>query len=415
MVFSFEALRDRRLRSALTIIMVSIGVALIIALNGLSSGVNIFIENQFSTLAPNVLTITPASSLAGVGSFGGGFGSSSGSPLVALTPSVARKLESIPGTQDIVPSYRASVQISTGKVQSTTMIGIDTDKLHLIIPTLDLESGRLIDPTDAIGVGLGNKVAHPPGEDIAFAEVGRLIKVERQRFDDTKQKTVKDTKSFIVRGILKETGNPLYDNAIFISLSVADSFLKKSSKFDNIFVVTDDADLNPLVEQGIRGIYGRNVGISSPRAILQTVNTMIAGFTVFLSAIGGVSILVGGVGIVTTLFTAVMERTKEIGTLKALGATSQNILLLFVTEAFIIGVLGGSTGLLMGAALSYGLIPLVGNLGGGAGVSFSIVPAFAPETLLIIYIIGVAVSTVAGFYPAWRASKLKPVEALRKE
>jgi len=219
-----------------------------------------------------------------------------------------------------------------------------------------------------------------------------------------------------VRGILKETGNPQYDNAITVPLSVADSYLKRSSKFDSIFVVTDDAALNDSVEQGIKGIYGQNLGVTSPKSILQTVNTLIGGFTIFLSAIGGVSILVGGVGIVTTLFTAVMERTREIGLLKALGTTSENILLLFVTEPFIIGVAGSSVGLLMGTALSFVLIPVLGRLGGpGAAQSPSISPIFVPETIMTIFMIGVLISTIAGFYPAWRASKMRPVEALRKE
>ena len=181
--------------------------------------------------------------------------------------------------------------------------------------------------------------------------------------------------------------------------------------------MTTDAGLNTSVEQEIKNIYGANIGVTSPRAILQTVNTLIGGFTIFLSAIGGVSILVGGVGIVTTLFTAVMERTKEIGTLKALGATSRNILMLFVTESFIIGVLGSSVGLLLGAALSLILIPLLSGFGGGGGGPnlSSISPTFRPETVLTILALGVMISTIAGVYPAWRASKMKPIEALRKE
>ena len=419
--FSFRALKERKQRSILTIFMVSIGIALITALNGLGGGINGFITDQFTTLAPNVLTVTPTNPLnlaagGGQGGFGGGVGNDNG-PRVTLTPFVVRNLVSVPGVTDVVPSYTATIQLTSGgKVQTTRLIGIDTHKLRLIIPTMELESGELIDQSDVIGVGLGYRIAHPPGQDRSFAEVGSLVRIERERFDERLQKTVTDSKSFIVGGILKETGNPQYNNAITVPLSVADSYLKRSSKFDSIFVVTDDAALNDSVEQGIKGIYGQNLGVTSPKSILQTVNTLIGGFTIFLSAIGGVSILVGGVGIVTTLFTAVMERTKEIGLLKALGATSENILLLFVAESFIIGVAGSSVGLLMGTALSFVLIPVLGRLGGpGAAQSPSISPIFVPETIMTIFMIGVLISTIAGFYPAWRASKMRPVEALRKE
>jgi len=418
-VFSFEALKERKLRSVLTIFMVAIGIALITALNGLSGGINGFITNQFNTLAPNVLTITPASQFGGFGGPGqgapGGAGGGDESIRVTLTPLVVRNLGSINGVEHIIPSYRASIRlISAGKVQSTQMIGIDTYKLPLIIPTLELERGRLVDSNDITGVGLGYRVAHPPGEERPFAEVGSLVRVERNRFDDKLQRTVTDSKSFIVRGILKETGNPQYDNAIAVTLPTADSFLKKSSKFDSIFLVTGDADLNTSVEQEIKNLYGGNIGVSSPKAILQTVNNLIGGFTLFLSAIGGVSILVGGVGIVTTLFTAVMERTREIGTLKALGATSRDILTIFISESFIIGLLGSIIGILLGAGLSILLIPILGGFGGGGNLP-SISPAFAPETVSIILTVGVMISTIAGIYPAWRASKMRPVEALRKE
>ncbi|MEE9283135.1 MAG: FtsX-like permease family protein, partial [Nitrososphaerales archaeon] len=145
------------------------------------------------------------------------------------------------------------------------------------------------------------------------------------------------------------------------------------------------------------------------------INTVLSGFTLFFSAIGGVSILVGGVGIVTTLYTSVMERTREIGTLKAIGAKGRTILFLFITESFIIGVLGSTTGLLVGGLLASVLLPIIGGFGGGGGNVPQITPVFVPETTVTIFLVGVLVSTIAGLYPAWRAARLLPIEALRKE
>jgi len=180
-------------------------------------------------------------------------------------------------------------------------------------------------------------------------------------------------------------------------------------------VVTEDSALNASVEEAIRGIYGDDIGITSPEVLLRTINTVISGFTLFISAIGGVSILVGGVGIVTTLFTSVMERTKEVGTLKAIGATGRTILLIFLAESVIIGVLGGGTGLILGAGLALVLGPLISGLSGGGGNFPSFTPIFSVQVVVVILFAGILVSSIAGLYPAWRASRLLPVEALRKE
>ncbi len=418
--YAFSAITDKRLRSSLTILMVAIGIALITSLNGLSGGFNGFLSNQFNTLAPNVLTVTPVNPLQGFGppddgGGGGGFGGDE-PPKITLTRFVVDSIRPIEGVQDVIPSFRGSIQMrSGGKVQPTQMLGLDTTKLPLIIPTLELEAGELVSPTDPTGVGLGFNVAHPQGEDAPFASVGNLVRAEFQRFDDLKQEFVTDRKSFIVRGIMAETGNPQYDNAIVVSLSISDSFLKKSSKFDSILVVTTDADLNVSVEEQIRSIYGEDIGVVSPAALLETINTVLSGFTAFFSAIGGVSILVGGVGIVTTLYTSVMERTREIGTLKALGAKSRTILFMFLTESFIIGVIGSATGLLVGGLLAFNLLPIIAGFGGGGGNVPQITPIFVPETTGIVFLVGVLVSTIAGIYPAWRAARLLPIVALRKE
>ena len=418
--YSFSAINEKRLRSSLTILMVAIGIALITSLNGLSGGFNGFLSSQFNTLAPNVLTVTPVNPLQGFGppdggGGGGGFGADE-PPKITLTRFVVDSIRPIEGVQDVIPSFRGGVQIiSRGKVQPTQMLGMDTTKLPLIIPTLELEAGELISPNDPTGVGLGFNIAHPPGEDAPFARVGDLIRAEYQRFDDLKQEFVTDRKSFIVRGILAETGNPQYDNAIVVSLSISDSFLKKSSKFDSILVITTDADFNESVEEQIRSIYGEDIGVVSPALLLETINTVLSGFNAFFSAIGGVSILVGGVGIVTTLYTAVMERTREIGTLKAIGAKNRTVLFMFLTESFIIGVIGSATGLIGGGVLASFLLPIIGGLGGGGRNVPQITPIFIPETIATVFLVGVLVSTIAGLYPAWRAARLLPIVALRKE
>jgi putative ABC transport system permease protein len=134
-----------------------------------------------------------------------------------------------------------------------------------------------------------------------------------------------------------------------------------------------------------------------------------------------VSLLVASVGIVTTLQTSMMERIREIGLLKALGFNKRLILSLFLSEAMIIGIFGGSIGIFLGMGLSHGMVVLLGrslqfgSMPGTRGFTLSLVPSFDPSNLLFTWILCVVLSMISGFYPSWRASQLDPVVALRHE
>jgi putative ABC transport system permease protein len=138
---------------------------------------------------------------------------------------------------------------------------------------------------------------------------------------------------------------------------------------------------------------------------------MMGSFMSFISAIAYVSMFVGAVGIVTTLYTSVMERTREIGLLKAIGYGRNSILLMFLAESAIIGILGGLLGLAFGGIGAYVLLRVM-PFGGGAQ---SITPYFVPTDLFQTFLISAVLSIAAGLYPAWRGSKLSPIAALRKE
>lgn len=173
------------------------------------------------------------------------------------------------------------------------------------------------------------------------------------------------------------------------------------------------------VEEEIRKLYGNDIGVTSPEAILKTIRELTGGFTVFILGIALVALLVGAVGIITTLYTSVMERTKEIGTMKAIGAQNSNVLSLFMVEALMIGILGATSGLLAGIAGGYVLIAGLGSSGGAGGDTSNgignISPVFLPADLATVWAISVGLSLIAGIYPAWKASRLSPIVALRRE
>jgi putative ABC transport system permease protein len=196
--------------------------------------------------------------------------------------------------------------------------------------------------------------------------------------------------------------------------------MHKSGKYDGFLVAAESAEFVKSVEEEIRKLYGNDIGVTSPEAILETIREFTGGFTVFILGIALVALLVGAVGIITTLYTSVMERTKEIGTMKAIGAQKSNVLSLFMVEALIIGILGATSGLLAGIAGGYVLIAGIGSGGASEGGDTSntpsnISPVFLPSDLATVWGISVGLSLIAGIYPAWKASRLSPIVALRRE
>jgi putative ABC transport system permease protein len=209
---------------------------------------------------------------------------------------------------------------------------------------------------------------------------------------------------------MKETGNPTIDNGIVINPQAGNSLLQKSGKFDSLFVIAQSADLVDTVQQELRNLYGNNIGISTVRAILKTIQQFTGGINAFLSSIAVVSLVVGAVGIITTLYTAVVERTREIGTLKAIGAQNKDILTLFLVEALLIGIFGATLGMLSGIGFGYAL-----SAGIRPGNGPYSPPIFLVSDMLRVWIISVSLSIAAGVFPALKASRLLPIAALRAE
>ena len=266
---------------------------------------------------------------------------------------------------------------------------------------------------DMTGILLGYTVAYPGGLTQAqFASVGDMVCANISQVEEVRgiEKAVYNKKCFVVRGILDETGNIFYDQSVSISLQSANSYMGKSFVYDQIFVVSEDDDLNDLIEEDIREIYGDAIGVTTPAQLQETIQGFVQSFNLFLSSIGFIALLVGGVGIVTTLYTSVTERTKELGTLKAIGASNSDIILLVLFEAIIIGAIGASLGLGAGFGLGWVLTQY------GFGAQFGdLIPIFLVEDLVQVWLIAFVLSIISGVYPAWRASQMTPMEALRRD
>ncbi len=402
---SFSALRERKVRSVLTIVMVVIGVALMTSLNGLGGGMNKFIDEQLGTLGANILIITPSE-----GTFGG---PPQELPKTKLTSQTVRNIERILGIEYAVPFISHTTTLrSSGEVRTTTIIGIDQSKLKDVNPKLSLETGSLVSSSDFMGILLGHSVAYPPDLDKPFAKRGQTITIEiaKTEIEGGKEKLVIKKKSFQVKGILNELGNMQVDNQVFISLQAANALFEKEGVYDGIYGITRDPDENEKIEERIRKIYGKNIGIISPKALAETIKNIVGTFGSFISAIAIVSMFVGAVGIITTLYTSVMERTHEIGLLKAIGYGNSAILFMFLVESIVIGTIGGLFGLGIGIGGAYVMLGIIPFMGEG-----TLNPHFIPSDFIEVFTIAFVLSGIAGFYPAWRASRLNPIDALRKD
>lgn len=408
-LLSFESLLDRKVRSILTILMVMVVSALLIAVNGIGAGFTVSFSRQFSNLAPNILFVSNSQFAGGGGGPGGGGNSA---PKIALTSAVVNRLHSLPLVTDVISTYRGTVQLqSLSETRNAPVLSIDPQKLQVIAPTVDFEDGSTLQPGNPSSLVVAHDVANPAGDPNPFLTIGRSVKVTYSFVDPITNQPKQESKNFIVSAIIQETGNPTIDTAIIMNPQPGNSLLQKSGKYDSIFVIAQSPDSVSTVQKEIQDSYGNNIGVNTVQAILKTIEQATAGINAFLTSIGIISLVVGAVGVITTLYTAVIERTLEIGTLKAIGAQNKDILFLFLVEAFLIGLFGATIGILVGLGFGYALSDVMRESGGGNRPPSA--PVFLIGEMMRVWIISVDLSILAGVLPAHQGSRLLPIKALR--
>jgi len=387
---SYEALKERRLRATLTILMVVMGGSLIVAVNGISAGTVTYIDQVFTTLGANLLIVTPRGSDFQIDDF------------------IIEEFSKFSGVMDVVPFIQeVSAITSRGESQSIVVVGLDHSKLNLIFPTLSVETGETVAASDSIGILLGNQIVYSSKEAEPFASLSQTVKIRYARTEDGRQ--VAEEKAYNVRGILDYLGSGIIpvDQMAFVSVSSANSFFARHGDYDGAYVITATPDLNDAVRKGLGEKY--NVNIISPKTIADTISKITTAISIFVGNIAAVSLIVASVGIITTLWTSMMERIREIGILKAIGFSNSLIMRLFLNEAVIIGAVGGGLGMVFGVGLAYAMRRFL------AGEFAAIYPIFTAQTFVFTWLLCLILSVISGFYPAWRASQLDPVVALRHE
>lgn len=384
--------------------MVLVGSSLIVVLNGLSAGQTKFVEDQLNQLGTDIVTVS-----SGQRSFRGGEQSAAS---ITLNSVITSRINSLPYVKEVVPIYSGSVQLdSQGNTVNASVLSMNPDKILVMAPKLTFVEGSAIKPSDQSAILVGYNVANPPGSTSSLITVGQTVKASSS-YTDTNGKPQRQTRGFIVSGIIELSGNNQIDRSVVMNSDAGNLLLRKSSKYDSLMVVAQSSDFVDTVQKEITDLYGSTIGVSTAQSSLSLRASFTEGINSFILSVGMIALVVGAVGIITTLYTSVTERIREIGTMKAIGAQSKTILSLFLVEALIIGILGATLGLIIGIVAGYSFGSALGT--GLPGTS-SISPIYLPTDLLKVWLLSTGLSLLAGLLPAWKASRLPAIVALRRE
>ncbi len=405
---AINALQHRNLRSWLAILGIIVGVASIVSLISISFGMSAQISSRLNTLGSNIITISPGGQ--GAGRFGiGGFAPPAaeqrGTPGGAfsrvnaqITFQEANTLRSLPGVEalDAEVQSRARVEYK----DKNTSLSITGSEPQAFTATVGVDTlyGRPLSINDQYSAVLGYSVANSTFNDLEM--VNKQIKI--------------DNVSFKVVGILASTGASFggTDSRIFIPQKIAQTMFNQTTAVSQIVVaVAQDHDTDTVaaeIEDALLSLHHvtkdqEDFTVQTATTLESTIASVTETLSIFLGGIASISLIVGGIGVANTMFMSVLEQTKYIGLLKALGMRNRNVLALFLFEAGIIGLVGG----VFGVALSLGVSALLDNLG---------VPSLITVDLMLLGLgFSVLVGLVSGIVPARNAASLQPIDALRYE
>jgi putative ABC transport system permease protein len=404
-----NGVRSHRLRSALTVLGILIGIAAVILTVGLGEGAQAQVSSEITSLGTNLLTISPGSSTSSTG-IRGGFGTAS-----TLTTADVTALSSTtvaPDIKAVAPITSSSESLTAGTSNWTTTV-VGSSPSWLTVRGRTLAQGRFLDNQDvtdheAVGV-LGSTTA---SELFSRSDpVGQTVDVEGV--------------PITIVGVLTSTGAaassssttadqddqmiiPITTGAERIfggtSRNTVSSIIVQARSSSALTAAYQEANQELLALHHITSTADADFTITSEQSLLSTATSVDRTLTILLGGVAGISLLVGGIGVMNIMLVSVTERIREIGLRKALGATPRLIRRQFLVEASVLGLIGGALGVLLGIIGATFLPGVVGD-------PISISAPYSALALLVALAIGVAF----GVYPASRAAHLAPIDALRSE
>jgi putative ABC transport system permease protein len=402
LLISLESLTANKLRSALTVLGIVIGVGAVIAMLAIGRGAQNTITGSIEGIGTNLLFVIR----------GGEEEVLNSKPLTLDDAEAVADVFQAPSVIGVAPIVQGGAEISAqGETTTTTLDGVTPN--YEWVRNATIAEGEFVNESHLLSrsavVILGTAVA-----DALFGRhdglVGETVRIEGQPFR--------------VIGVLEEKGGSGFadeDNRVVVPLTTAQSRLFQratTNSVDMILVQALDADSVPQASEEVsailRGRHRTALGaddftIFNQQDFLDTAQTVTGVLTIFLGGIAAISLLVGGIGIMNIMLVSVIERTREIGLRKALGARKRDILLQFLAESSMLSLTGGILGIVLGWLISVG----VGAIAASADAAIN--PTIGLDSVLLATLFSIAVGIFFGLYPANRAANLEPVEALRYE
>ena len=410
---AIESLNGNKMRSGLTVLGIVIGVAAVIAMLAVGNGAQASITGSISSIGTNLLFVFKGAPEGPPGSGGPNRGSGNNDrPLTLADADAIADPFAAPSVESVAPAIQGNGTITfAGENSTTTISGVTPE--YSPVRNLELSEGEFINEEHMNG-RMSVVVLGPEAADAIFGRhdgvAGETIRIEGQPFR--------------VIGVLVAKGGGAFgseDNSAYIPFTTAQARLIKRNSRDEVdvlFVQATTAESVPQAADEISNILRQRhrtpIGdddftVFTQQDFLQTFETITGVLTIFLGGIAGISLLVGGIGIMNIMLVSVTERTREIGLRKALGARKKDILLQFLTESSLLSLIGGIIGILFGWLIAFA----VGQIATATGNNFT--PIVGTDAILLSTSFSAVIGLFFGIYPASRAANLEPVEALRYE
>ncbi len=389
---SIKTLYQQKSRTLLTLMGIVIGIAVIIAMISIGEGLKTSMSEQLDKMQTTQITIIPA------GAFGGGM---MGPPqeTVPFGRNDVREIDKIPGVKETSSMYyvAGTVEFKNEKKILATFGG-EANIWDIYSSFFSMKEGRLLQDKDYAGINIGYRVAY----DLFDREIhtGDTLKI--------------NDKKFKVVGVIDEMGSKSDDEQIYMTLKAShDLFDTKDINY--IIAIADDQgivkEVTTKIEDKLKKLRGgKDFEIITPEDMAKQVFTILNIITFVLAGIASISLFIGGIIIMNTMLMSVMERTREIGVMKATGASNRTVLGLFLVESALVGFLGGAIGIVFGIGIAK-FIEVIGQ--GFIGSMFH--TQISRELVIAALLFSLIVGSVSGVYPAYKAAQMDPIEALRYE
>jgi len=388
---AYADFRRNKVRTFLTSLGIMIGVFAVVMLIALGLGLKNYLKEQFENLGANLIMVMPGSGFGGEGAgFAGAFMGG-----IDFDEKDVSSLKRIAKVEYVVPVFFKSSLVKAGSDEEYLYIqGVSSDLFELM--NTKLIEGRVFSKSDvqarAKVAVIGERAAKSLFGEASDA-VNRIVRFSNQRFK--------------IIGVAENTGDQEQDKSIIIPYKTTFGSINPDKTFWAIYLGVEDEDDVEEVKAKAEEILSKrykedDFSVTGQSELLSTVNQIFNVVNGVLVAIGSISLIVGGIGIMNIMYATVTERTKEVGIRRAVGATERDILLQFLTESVVLSIFGGLLGLLLATLVVLGVRTVF-----PATINFLAV--------VITFVVSSAIGIFFGVFPARRAAKLPPIEAIRYE